>query len=1072
MNTIDRNNYNFSPSVNIVRDSGDSLDYILTPNAELVYSQIVSGFQIGIRAFNLIGAYGTGKSAFLKAVESDVLNSSKIFKSENFKDFRFIKFVGEYASLRKAFADFFDLNNTTKSKDIIKSIDVYYSKAGSGLIIFIDEFGKFLEYAAQNNPAEELYFIQELAEYVNDRSRNILLISTLHQDFNQYAYELSKVQKNEWDKVKGRLKEITFNEPVEQLLFLAAKRIDKIGIKDQKKDKESLFKYIEDSRLFPLRDYFDKNTAEKLFPLDVLSASVLTLSLQKYGQNERSLFSFLDSSDPYNLFDYDNLGNPYFNVANVYDYLFHNYYSYLVTKYNPHFSQWTNIKVAIERTEGLLKGNPSDAIKIVKTIGLLNLFGNASGSLDETFIVNYAKLALGIDKVDAVVEELVKLKILKFVNYSNRYVLAQGTDLDVEKALEEASFSVERPTNVIDYLDEYFSGNFIAAKSVHYRKGTPRFFEFRLVEKLVNEIPIGEIDGFINLVLSDNISKEEVLAFSKSCEEAVLIAYYHNYEQIRNIIYEVLKIQKIKGDYLDDKIALNELNELEQFYKKSVNKLINEDLYSNSNNVEWFYKGNTIKIPSLKALNTKLSEICEQDVYFGTPIFRNEMVNKTKISSPISTARKILLKSLVDNWQIGDLGFDSNHFPPEKTIYLSLLRETGIHRLENQIYSIAEPTDESFNSLWDLGEKFLDSSKYSRRNLQDFVDQLLLKPFKLKQGFIDFWLPIFLFIKRNDFALFSEGIYIPELNFENLELVSKKAKDFEVKAFDVEGVKLKMFNQYRQMLEQTEKDIITNQSFIETIKPFLKFYREIPDFSKNTIRLGKKALKLREAIANSKDPEKTFFEDFPSAMNVSIVELQTDKSKLENYISDLRSSVSEIRTSYAKLIERIENYILNEIVGEELEFEDYKLKLQARFLNVKKHLLNSNQKVFIQRLNSPLDDKIAWLNSLVQVCLGKTLERITDEEEAKLYSVFTDIIVELDNLSEISQKDFDETKEEVFKIEITSFVDGLKKNLVRLPKGKNKEISEKEVEFKKLLGKDSRINIAVLANLLQEELKK
>ena len=279
---------------------------------------------------------------------------------------------------------------------------------------------------------------------------------------------------------------------------------------------------------------------------------------------------------------------------------------------------------------------------------------------------------------------------------------------------------------------------------------------------------------------------------------------------------------------MNDKIALNELGELELFHKNNLNKLINEDLYSNNGNVKWYYKGQLLNINSLKALNRQLSRICNEDIYTGTPVFRNEMVNKTKISSPISAAKKVLLKNLIENWQVENLGFDTNHFPPEKTIYLSLLKETGIHRIENGVLTISKPTDTSYDTLWELGEKFLESSKYSKRNLQDFVEMLSVKPFKLKQGFIDFWLPIFLFIKRNDFALFHEDIYIPELTFENLELVSKKAKNYEIKAFDVEGIKLRMFNQYREMLELTEKDAITNQSFIENIKPFLKFYREIP----------------------------------------------------------------------------------------------------------------------------------------------------------------------------------------------------------------------------------------------------
>lgn len=1071
MSTIDRNNSHFSPSVNIVRDEDSDIDYILTPNAEQVYSQLVNGFKIGIKAYNLVGAYGTGKSSFLKAFENGVTKNHSKEKKQAFHDFKFVKFVGKYASIKEEFSTFFKVGDT-KTQTIVNAIDNYYSNLKTGLVIVVDEFGKFLEYAAKNNPEEELYFIQELAEYVSDKSKNILFISTLHQDFSQYAYDLSQTQQNEWDKVKGRLKEITFNEPVEQLLFLAAKRIDRLSIGKTNASFKNLYEVIQNSKLFPLRDYFNDEVAKKLFPMDVLSASVLTLALQKYGQNERSLFSFLDSNDPYNLYDYDTTENPYFNIACVYDYLIHNYFSFLTTKYNSHYAQWTNIRAAIDIVEGSSISSPTDAIKIVKVIGLLNIFGNSAGSIDETFIAKYAEYALDVKDAKNLLSELVKQRVLRYVNFANRFVLAQGTDLDIERALKEADSIVDKPTRIVDYVREYFKGNFVSAKAVHYKKGTPRFFEFRLVDKLIKEIPIGEVDGFIYLVFSDNVTRKEVIEFSENSNEALLIAYYHNYEQIQKIIYEILKIHKIKGDYLNDRIALNELNQLEQFHKNVLNNLINDNLYAGNQNVEWFYKGALVKISSSKSLNKELSRICEEDIYPGTPVFRNEMVNKTKISAPISGAKKALLKSLLDNWQIENLGLDPLHFPPEKTIYLSLLKDTGIHRLENGKLIISRPTDNSYDALWELGERFLDSTKYSKRNLQDFVNLLLSKPFKLKQGFIDFWLPVFLFIKRNDFALFHDNFYIPDLNIDNLELVIKKAKDYEVKAFDVAGIKLKMFNQYRDLLEQTEKDVITNQTFIETIKPFIKFYKEINDYSKNTSRLGKKALNLRNAIAKSKDPERTFFEDFPSAMGVSIVELQNDKEKLKSYIKDIEASIREIRTSYAGLVERFELYILNEVVGENLGFDEYKLKLQKRFKKIKTHLLKPQQKVFIQRLNSPLDDENAWLNSLAQVCLGKTLDKITDEEEAKLYTIFTDTIVELDNLNEISQKDFDETTEDYFKIEITSFVDGLKKSLVRLPKEKTKEISKKELELKKLLLEDTRINITVLANLLQEELKK
>ena len=88
------------------------------------------------------------------------------------------------------------------------------------LILVIDEFGKFLEYASQHSPEKELYFIQQLSEFANNPDHNIILLTTVHQNFDAYAFALSNAQKQEWTKVKGRFREITFNEPVEQLLFL------------------------------------------------------------------------------------------------------------------------------------------------------------------------------------------------------------------------------------------------------------------------------------------------------------------------------------------------------------------------------------------------------------------------------------------------------------------------------------------------------------------------------------------------------------------------------------------------------------------------------------------------------------------------------------------------------------------------------------------------------------------------------------------------------------------------------------------------------------------------------------
>jgi hypothetical protein len=49
----------------------------------------------------------------------------------------------------------------------------------------------------------------------------------------------------------------------------------------------------------------------------------------------------------------------------------------------------------------------------------------------------------------------------------------------------------------------------------------------------------------------------------------------------------------------------------------------------------------------------------------------------------------------------------------------------------------------------------------------------------LKQGLIDFWIPTFLFFKRDDFAIFNDDGYIPALSEENLELIANILKNIQ-----------------------------------------------------------------------------------------------------------------------------------------------------------------------------------------------------------------------------------------------------------------------------------------------------
>lgn len=217
--------------------------------------------------------------------------------------------------------------------------------------------------------------------------------------------------------------------------------------------------------------------------------------------------------------------------------------------------------------------------------------------------------------------------------------------------------------------------------------------------------------------------------------------------------------------------------------------------------------------------------ICDR-VYCDTPVYINEMVNKHKPSSAISMARVNFLTHLLHNSSEPNLGFEDGKFPPEKTIYLTLLHNTGIHKHIGKEYFLDAPNEESFMPLWRACEEFFDTSKEKPRKLGDLVKILRSRPFKLKQGVIDMWLPAFLIIKKNDYSLYNDtGIYIPTITREVLDIMQKSPAGFSIKAFNVDGVKLHLFNKYREALGLMQDAEFTADSLIETIKPFLLFTR-------------------------------------------------------------------------------------------------------------------------------------------------------------------------------------------------------------------------------------------------------
>jgi hypothetical protein len=553
-------------------------------------------------------------------------------------------------------------------------------------------------------------------------------------------------------------------------------------------------------------------------------------------------------------------------------------------------------------------------------------------------------------------------------------------------------------------------------------------------------------------------------------QTANIFVYYKNAKEIKNILFDLEKTVKVLGENQHDKVARRELESIVVHQKVLLNHYILSNLYSGSKDVLWYWNSEIEEITSKKTFNKLLTRVCKT-IYSAAPTFKNELVNKHKISNAIHTAKRNYFKGLANFWDQRDLGIPENKFPPEKMIYRSLLQDNGLQPFKDETLVVESlRSTDSFYSLLEVSNEFLDSAKENKKSITAFIELLSKKPFKLKQGFIDFWVPTFLFLKRDDFALYADNVFVPYISDETLELISKKPKDFHIKAFDIDGVRLDIFNSYRVILEQETKDKLGNISFIETIKPFLTFYKTLPEYAKRTSRLSKSALAIRDAIANSKDPEHTFFEAFPSALGTSIKDLNDNPSLLTEYTQTLQDAIKEIRTCFDALVGRFESFIKHDILFEEqqLSFEALKAKLQGRYVNLKRHLLLQKQKSFVQRVDSLLEEKRTWLSSICQSLLGKNIESLLDEDEMLLHDSFKNMIQDLDGLMELSAIEIDESKESVFNIQLATFGSVPLKSIIRVSNAKVGLLDDYTKNVESKLTNDPEMNKLILTTLLQK----
>jgi hypothetical protein len=982
-------------------------EYILTPTARSLATQIYQGaFSAkGPRTWSIIGPYGTGKSAFslfladllchTPAAHPSAQELQKRLKG-NTKPLLPILITGQRTQLSQELlrglvenlggiapsvqktAERLAQQSVVQDQEVVQvfqSASQAIKEVGyGGLLVILDEFGKFLEFAAQHPDVEDLFVLQHLAEMAERNSPPIVLITVLHTAFIEYLHILDKSRQLEWQKIQGRFTNVPFLEPYEQLIQLIGAAIQNdLPPEVNERYKKQVNRIMHSDALGEATKRLHlEDQLRSCVPLDPFTVLILLpLFRSKLAQNERSLFAFLTSREAYSFQDFlqqTPVGSrtPLYRLDQLYDYVLATLGSSVFLGDRSH--RWASIEAALQRVKTEW---PPLAGSVIKVIGLLGLYGPQVGLKPSPEILDL--IFHNEPKLGDAISWLKKASIIILRRHEDAYGLWEGSDVNLDEEYESARTRVGNG-NIAARLKEIIALRPIVARSHYIRTGTLRYFKVDVIdgnEEALRSALNGSFlpaNGCITYVLSGNSQERQILvghtkeitSQSEQTENRRIFAFPRPLIGLESSIQEVETWQWVRENVKalqGDPVARQEVNSQIVYARDRLTQLAGQILHLSGYKFdptfsEWVQSGRLHSPSSDLEFQRWLSELLDK-TYTQSPILKNELINRDELSPAAAAARRNLLQAMIEREHELELGFSGN--PPEYTMYKALLKAGGFHKKRGDRFAFGRPKKD-WQPAWQAMLKFLRTTNNGRRPLSELFTILQEPPIGLKNGIMPVVLCALLLTYRNQIALYENGVFVPELRIEVFERLFRVVETFEIQQYLIDDQTQAIFHSLSATLASLEStpQIIGNSeiNLLQVIKPLILFVGKLPTYSKKTKHLEQpEAMAVREAVLRASDPHRLLFQDLPAVFGLP--------AHSNAFMGHLQRTLSALQRAYPNLLDEIEQQTRSTF-GLQGNSEEVRQQLCARAKPLNGFTVDKNLVLFVRETSHMDQDVRNW----------------------------------------------------------------------------------------------------------------
>lgn len=870
------------------------------------------------------------------------------------------------------------------------------SKKLDGVFLVIDELGKLIESATQGNG--DINFFQDLAEAAARSDGKLVVVGILHQAFQQYVSKLSSSVRADWAKVQGRYVDIPLIASSDEVVDLIGKAITcKTHHPWTKAQSVAIAEKVKESRSGLQDSFFE--SLEKCWPLHPTMAVMLgPISRRQFGQNERTIFGFLSTAEPFGfrhfLQNTNSLEEKSYTPENFWDYLKANLEPIILTSVDSH--KWTQANHIVQKIEA--RGVELESA-LIKNIAVIDMFRTGSG-IEATEKVLYSIYPKRKKKeIDEALSSLAELRVIIFRKHLSAWGLFDGSDFDIEDAVRE-SISHNRSAS-IGLIRELIELHPVVAKKHYYETGSLRWMSLHVADSdgFESDLVAKGVDGELGKLLlifplddSDSSGIKKKIESLSDQSNSVVLGVAPKGSKALELAAELSALNKIHttnhalvGDAVARREVVSRL--------AVVQSLLEDEIRASIASAEWWSNSKWIT-------NFKLSVLASEEasrLYPATPRVKNELVNREYLSTNAVKARRELLYRMLQDEAREGLGMEG--WPAERGLYESIVFKGQIHiKHTDGAWRFGEPSGEdplNYRPLWLKTNKLIGNDKIV--SLQDIYNVWNASPFGVKSGLAPLLLFAYIFGKKDCIAIYRDGMFVPTLTEANIDEALKDPSRFSLRKVEIGKDQVNGLEDVAALLRDLKLKV-DESSPLAVARGLVTLVFTVPEWSRRTRRLSPKALVLRDLLLKASDPHKLLFLDLAEVLKFDNC---GDMAKL------LRKPLSEIANCYSEMLKELHRTLFDLLKAKPLELSD--LHRRAELVEAASSDLRLNSFAARVKIYDGSDEK---LESILSLAANKPSRNWTDTDIESVTTELARLATNFKQIETYARVDgFDATRE-------------------------------------------------------------